>query len=72
MFVREIKSDEKIKAESPELNPVPGSCEAGNLKQISKHNSYTKYNVAYFADNVKHFFLIGNRDWGIGTGERCP
>jgi hypothetical protein len=42
MFVREVKSDEKIKAESPELNPVPGFFEAGNLKQISKHNSYYK------------------------------
>jgi hypothetical protein len=40
MFVREIESDEKIKAEPLELNPAPGSCETGNLKQISKQNSY--------------------------------
>ena len=56
MFVRETKSDEKIKAEPLELNPAPGLSEAGNLKQISKHNSYTKYNISYFADNVKPFF----------------
>jgi hypothetical protein len=45
MFAREIKSDEKIKAEPLELNPVPGFFEAGNLKQISKQNSY--YRVQY-------------------------
>jgi hypothetical protein len=48
MFIREIKSDEKIKAESLELNPAPGSFEAGNLKQISKQNSYTEYSIPYF------------------------
>jgi hypothetical protein len=58
MFVRETKSDEKIKAEPLELNPAPGHIEAGNLKQISKHNSYTVYNIAYFVNNVKWFFLF--------------
>jgi hypothetical protein len=58
MFVREIKNDEKIKAESLELNPAPGPIEAGNPKQISKHNSYTVYNIAYFENNVKWVFLF--------------
>jgi len=44
-FVREIKSDEKIKAGPLELNPVPGSFEAGNLKQASKQNSYLQNQV---------------------------
>jgi hypothetical protein len=66
MFVREIKSEEKIKAEPLELNPVPGLSEAGNLKQISKHNSYTKYSVAYFDNSVK-YFLKGNREQGLNN-----
>jgi len=72
MFVREIKSDEKIKAESPELNPVPGFCEAGNLKQISKHNSYTWiiYHISLILSSGFFYKGTGNREQGAGNGEK--
>jgi hypothetical protein len=56
MFVREIKSEEKIKAEPLELNPAPGSFEAGNLSKFP--NKYLLPNKLYniFADNVKRVY----------------
>jgi hypothetical protein len=57
MSVREIKSEEEIKAESLELNPVPGSCEADNLKQISKQNSYLQNKVYIYFWMMSSGFL---------------
>jgi hypothetical protein len=68
MFAREIKSGEKIKAESLELNPAPGSIEAGILKQISKQNSYYRIKYTIFLWICQAVFKK-SWEWGMGSRE---